>query len=127
VSAAVRLMRKAHDYEQLERKAHTGFEPVSAETEVPEPLRRKLDELRAGSSRRSLAEAVAGDPEHKSEKADDSKRDRPADGLTSGVPLDQTVGKKEASRKHAERNERQEQDERASHGSIDTEGRQAKR
>jgi len=27
-------------------KAHTGFEPVSGETVVPEPLRRKLDELR---------------------------------------------------------------------------------
>jgi len=37
---------------ELERKAHTGFEPVSAETEVPEPLRRKLDELRAQSKKR---------------------------------------------------------------------------
>jgi hypothetical protein len=27
-------------------KAHTGFEPVSGESVVPEPLRRKLDELR---------------------------------------------------------------------------------
>ena len=35
------------------RKAHTGFEPVSAETEVPEPLRRKLDELRAQSKERA--------------------------------------------------------------------------
>ena len=32
-------------------KAHTGFEPVSRETEVPEPLRRKLDELRAQSKK----------------------------------------------------------------------------
>ena len=34
-------------------KAHTGFEPVSRETEVPEPLRRKLDELRAQSKKRA--------------------------------------------------------------------------
>jgi hypothetical protein len=34
-------------------KAHTGFEPVSAETEVPEPLRRKLDELRAQSKKKA--------------------------------------------------------------------------
>ena len=34
-------------------KAHTGFEPVSAEAEVPEPLRRKLDELRAQSKKRA--------------------------------------------------------------------------
>ena len=34
-------------------KAHTGFEPVSGETEVPEPLRRKLDELRAQSRSRA--------------------------------------------------------------------------
>ena len=36
---------------RLERKAHTGFEPVSRETEVPEPLRRKLDDLRAQSKK----------------------------------------------------------------------------
>ena len=35
------------------RKAHTGFEPVSAETEVPEPLRRKLEELRAQSKKQA--------------------------------------------------------------------------
>jgi hypothetical protein len=44
---------------KLQRKAHTGFEPVSAETEVPEPLRRKLDELRAQSKKK--AEATDGD------------------------------------------------------------------
>jgi hypothetical protein len=31
----------------------TGLELVSAETEVPEPLRRKLDELRAQSKKRA--------------------------------------------------------------------------
>jgi hypothetical protein len=31
------------------RKAHTGFEPVSSKADVPEPLRRKLDELKAKS------------------------------------------------------------------------------
>ena len=36
---------------ELQRKAHTGFEPVSPEAEVPEPLRRKLDELRAQSKK----------------------------------------------------------------------------
>ena len=36
--------------------AHTGFEPVSSETEVPEPLRRKLDELRAQSAKRGTRE-----------------------------------------------------------------------
>jgi hypothetical protein len=34
-------------------RPHTGFEPVSAETEVPEPLRRKLDELRAQSKKKA--------------------------------------------------------------------------
>jgi hypothetical protein len=34
-------------------KAHTGFEPVSREIEVPEPLRRKLAELRVETDRRS--------------------------------------------------------------------------
>jgi len=38
-------------YAGLLTKAHTGFEPVSSETEVPEPLRRKLDELRAQSKK----------------------------------------------------------------------------
>jgi predicted RNA-binding Zn ribbon-like protein len=31
------------------RKAHTGFEPVSPEVRLPEPLRRKLTELRLQS------------------------------------------------------------------------------
>jgi hypothetical protein len=35
------------------REVHAGFEPVSAETEVPEPLRRKLDELRAQSKKKA--------------------------------------------------------------------------
>jgi hypothetical protein len=34
------------------RKAHTGFEPVSSEEAVPEPLRRILDELRAKAPRK---------------------------------------------------------------------------
>ena len=33
-------------------KAHAGFEPVSGEEAVPEPLRRKLDELRARNRKR---------------------------------------------------------------------------
>jgi hypothetical protein len=33
------------------KKAHTGFEPVSGETPVPEPLRRKLEELQAKNTR----------------------------------------------------------------------------
>jgi hypothetical protein len=36
----------------MKKKAHTGFEPVSGETDVPEPLRRKLDELRAKTPRK---------------------------------------------------------------------------
>jgi hypothetical protein len=34
-------------------KAHTGFEPVSQEVHLPEPLRRKLTELRLQSDVRS--------------------------------------------------------------------------
>jgi integrase len=37
----------------LQAKAHTGFEPVLPEDPVPEPLRRKLDELRPKARRRS--------------------------------------------------------------------------
>ena len=33
-------------------KAHTGFEPVSRENPVPEPLRRKLEELTARTPQR---------------------------------------------------------------------------
>ena len=32
-------------------KAHTGFEPVSGPSGIPEPLRRKLDELRGKNPR----------------------------------------------------------------------------
>lgn len=35
------------------KEAHSGFEPVSGESDVPEPLRRKLDELRAQSKKRA--------------------------------------------------------------------------
>ena len=35
-----------------EMKAHTGFEPVSQELRLPEPLRRKLAELRLQSDTR---------------------------------------------------------------------------
>ena len=35
------------------REAHTGFEPVSPEVQLPEPLRRKLTELRLQSDVRS--------------------------------------------------------------------------
>jgi hypothetical protein len=34
-------------------KAHTGFEPVSGATDIPEPLRRKLDGLRAQSKKKA--------------------------------------------------------------------------
>jgi hypothetical protein len=34
-------------------EAHTGFEPVSRETAVPEPLRRKLEQLRVETDRRT--------------------------------------------------------------------------
>ena len=43
----------------LRLKAHTGFEPVSGEGDVPEPLRRKLDELRA-QSKRNAADRLIG-------------------------------------------------------------------
>jgi len=33
-------------------KAHTGFEPVSGERGLPEPLRQKLDELRSKNRER---------------------------------------------------------------------------
>lgn len=32
-------------------KAHTGFEPVSSEIDLPAPIRSKLDELRAKSAK----------------------------------------------------------------------------
>ena len=53
-------------------KTHTGFEPVSSETEVPEPLRRELDELRAQSAKRGTRS-----------RADVSRR-APADALRGG-------------------------------------------
>ncbi len=49
---AVRDLRWGSGFVENALKAHTGFEPVSLETEVPEPLRRKLDELRAQSKQR---------------------------------------------------------------------------
>ena len=36
-------------------EAHTGFEPVSADSRLPEPLGRKLDALRTGSARKETA------------------------------------------------------------------------
>ena len=48
---AVRDLSWGSGFQSNREKAHTGFEPVSRETEVPEPLRRKLDELRAQSKK----------------------------------------------------------------------------
>ena len=48
---AVRDLRWGSGFVENAVEAHTGFEPVSGETEVPEPLRRKLDELRAQSKK----------------------------------------------------------------------------
>jgi hypothetical protein len=43
---AVRDLSWGAGFQTDRGKAHTGFEPVSGETKVPEPLRRKLDELK---------------------------------------------------------------------------------
>jgi hypothetical protein len=47
IQAGLREQKPA--FAGLFREAHTGFEPVSSESAVPEALRRKLDELRAQS------------------------------------------------------------------------------
>lgn len=38
------------------QEAHTGFEPVSPQSALPEPLRRKLEELKAHNPQRSRRE-----------------------------------------------------------------------
>jgi hypothetical protein len=42
---------------QMQGKAHTGFEPVSEDEPLPEPLRRKLEELRRTSRERDRGSA----------------------------------------------------------------------
>ena len=50
---AVHDLRWGSGFVENARKAHTGLDAVSAEIEVPEPLRRKLDELRAQTKKES--------------------------------------------------------------------------
>lgn len=113
---AVRDLRWGSGFVENAVKAHTGFEPVSGESEVPEPLRRKLDELRAQSRDNARhSETVEVQREGKSGETGSGQKDEPEIWPRAAEPAQRGLRKEVRDGKSHERHEREQKRDGAGH------------